>query len=240
MFGIVATILSITLSSYIMGFMGLALIFLAVISLYIRPAGYVQAVSLTYTASVLLRIADRLLNAHNIQGKGVYLPPLLIKDLKDGLVFVNSDSSIKVPRPGELAEGKVFTENPKGICLTASGLGLTNLFEEKLGRSFTEVSLEYVLEKLPELFTDVLEIAETFEISSDQDSVSVKAEGSIFFDVCKQARESLVNCSSYGCPFCSSIAIAIARCLGKPILAEKSEFSNKNKSLEIVYRIIKD
>lgn len=237
--GILLIILSITFSSYIMGFIGLALTFWGVISIYIRPTRYVQAVSLEYTASTLLRMADRLLNAHNFKGKGVYLPPLLIKDLKDGLVFINSGSTINVPRPGELAEGKVVTKNPKGMCLTAAGLGLTNLMEEKLGRDFTQVNLGYVMEKVPELFTDILKIADAFEIRSNQDSVCVKAKGSIFFDLCRQRKESLAICGSYGCPFCSSIAIALARCLGKPIIIERTEFLPKNRTLEVVYRIFK-
>ncbi len=221
-----------------MGFVGLGLAFFGVISLYIRPTRSVQTLSLKYTAHTLLKMAHRLLRAHNFKGRGVYLPPLLIKDTKDGIVFVNSGSSINLPRLGDLAEGKVFTKNPKGICLTAAGLGLTNLLEEKLGRSFTQVNLRYMMEKLPELITDVLELAEAFEISSNKDLVLVRAKDSIFFDLCRETRESLDICSSYGCPFCSSIAIALARCLGKPVFIEKSEFLPENKTLEIVYRII--
>lgn len=238
LFGIVAIVLSVIFSSYIMVFAGLGLTFFGVISIYIRPARSVQAVSLEYFASTLLRMADRLLNSYNLKGKGVYLPPLLIKDLKDGLVFINSGSSINVPRPGDLAERKVLTKNPKGMCLTASGLGLTNLMEEKLGRSFTEVDLEYVIDKLPELLTEILEIAEVFEIGSSRDSVLVKSKGSIFFDFCRETRESSGICSSYGCPFCSSIAIALARCLDKPIFIEKFELSPEDKTLELVYRVI--
>lgn len=239
LFGILTFILSITFSSNIMGFIGLALTFWGVISIYIRPARYVHAACLEYTASTLIRMVDRLLNAYGFNGKGVYLPPLLIKDLKDGIVFVNSGSSINLPRPGDIAEGKVFTENPRGICLTAAGLGLTNLLEEKLRRSFTQVNLEYVMDRLPELFTDELELAEAFEIRPSQDLVLVKAEASIFSDLCRETREFPNICSSYGCPFCSSIAIALARCLGNPILIEKSQFLPEKKTLDVVYRVIK-
>jgi hypothetical protein len=238
LFGIVSIILSIAFSSYVMGFVGLALVFWGVISVYIRPAKYVQAISLEYTASTLLKMADRLLKASNSKGRGVYLPPLLLKDLKDGIVFVNSGSSIKVPRPEDLARGKALTKSPKGICLTTAGLGLTNLLEEKLGKSFTEVSLGYIMDKLPELFTDVLEITNSFEISSSQDSVYVKVKSPIFLNLCRETRESLGICSSYGCPLCSSIAIALARCLGKPIVIEKAKFLSETKTLEIVYRSI--
>jgi len=238
LFGIVVMILSITFSSDIMAFVGLGLTFVGVISIYVRPARYVQATSLEHIASTLLIMADRVLRAFDVKGKGVYLPPLLIKDLKDGIVFVNSGSSINVPQLGELAEGKVLTDNPKGVCLTAAGLGLTNLLEEKLGRSFTQVSLEYLMEKLPELFTDVLEIADLFEIRSSEDLVFVKAKDAIFFSFCGKTRKSLDICSSYGCPFCSSIAVALARCLGKPILIQNSNLFPKDDTVEIVYRVI--
>lgn len=238
LFGTVSIILSIAFSSYLLGFVGLALAFLGIISIYIRPAKYVQAISLEYTASTLLKMADRLLKAHNSKGKGVYLPPLLIKDLKDGVVFVNSGSSINVPPQRDVVEGKVATKNPKGVLLTAAGLGLTNLLEEKLGRSFTQVSLRYLIGKIPELFTDVLEISEFFEISSSQDLVYVKAKNPIFLSLCRKTSESFDICSSYGCPFCSSIAIALARCLGKPIIIERSKFLSETKTLEIVYRVI--
>lgn len=238
LFGVVSTILSIAFSAYMLGFVGLALIIWGVISIYIRPGRYVQAISLEYTASTLLQMADRLLNAYNFKGKGVYLPPLLIKDVKDGIVFVNGGSSISVPRSADIAEGKVLTKSPKGMCLTAAGLGLTNLLEEKLGRSFTQVSLGYMMDKLPELFSDVLEITESFEITSSQDLVYVEAKSPIFFDLCRKTRESLGICSSYGCPFCSSIAVALARCLGKPIIIENSEFLSETKTLKIAYRVI--
>jgi len=60
----------------------------------------------------------------------------------------------------------------------------------------------------------------------------------IYRDICNEIRKLPNICSSFGCPLCSSVACALARASGKPVVIEKIELSTDGKVIEAYYRIL--
>jgi len=238
--GTIALVTSILYSSSILAFIGLGLTFWGALLLFAKPTKYVKASLLDSSALSALTTIDQIITDLNYRGKPMYLPPRYLKALKSGAVFIPLEKDHTIPPVEEAAEGKVFLENPKGMCLTPSGLDLANLYENELGKDFTKVDLDYLQDKLPELFIEDLEIAEDLEINIGDNMIQVKIAGSIFKDFCKEARKLTNVCNSIGCPLCSSIAIALTRATGKPIIIEKTDLSEDNRTIEVYYQMIEE
>jgi len=236
--GAIALITSVLYSSSILAFIGLGLTFWGALILYIRPAKYVKASLLDYTVISSLETVDQIITDLNYKGKAIYLPPRYIKDLKGGKVFIPSKENLSIPPAEEIAEEKVFLKNPKGICLNPPGVALANLYENKLRKSFIEVDLNYLQNNLPKLFIEDLEIAEDLEIKIEGNIVKTKITGSIIKDLCNETRELPNICGSIGCPLCSSIAIALTRSTGKPLIIEKTEASEDGETIEATFRLL--
>jgi len=238
LFGTIALISSILYSSYILAFVGIALTFWGALLLFIKPATYMKASLLDSTAISSLTTIDHIISELNYKGKSIHLPPRYLKELKGGKVFIPSKKQIITPPIEEVAKEKVFLKNPKGICLTPPGLGLVNLFENELGTDFIRADLNYLQNNLPKLFIEGLEIAEDFELNIEDDMIQVKITGSIYKDFCKEARKLPNICGSLGCPLCSSIAIALTRATGKPVIIEKTEVPKDGKTIEANFRLL--
>jgi len=238
--GASALVISILYSSSILAFIGLGLTFWGALLLYIKPTKYVKASLLDSTALSSLKTIDHIITDLNYRGKAIYLPPKYPRSLKSGTVFIPSEKELVVPPAEEVAKEKVFLENPRGICLTPPGLGLVNLYEKELRKEFAKVDLRYLQNNLPKLFIEDLEIAEGLEISNEGNMIQVKITGSIYKNSCEEARKLSNVCNSLGCPLCSSIAIVLARATGKPIIIEKTQPFEDDKTIEAYYRIIEE
>ena len=235
--GIIALISSIPYASSILAFIGLGLAFWGALLLYIKPIRYVKASLLDSTAISTLTTIDRVIADLNYKGKGIYLPPRYLKEFKAGIVFVPSERAIVIPPIEEVAKEKVFLKNPRGICVAPPGLSLVNLYEKELGTDFAKADLNYLQSNLPKLFIEGLEMAEDLELNVESNIIHVKIVGSIYADLCKELRKTSSNvCSSFGCPLCGSIALALTRATGKPIIIEKAEPSEDDKTIEAYYK----
>jgi hypothetical protein len=169
------------------------------------------------------------------------LPPKHFKGFKSGKLFISLKENIAIPPTEKIAKEEVFFKKPQGICLSPSGLDLTNLFEDELGTDFTEVDLNSLQKSLPKLFIEGLEIAEDFEMNMRKDTIHIKIWNSIYKDLCSKTRKFSKNsCSSFACPLCSSIACALTRVTGKPIIIKKSKVSSKGEKIEVHYQIIEE
>jgi hypothetical protein len=236
--GTIALMTSIFYSSSTLAFVGLGLTFWGALLLYIKPAKYVKASLLDSTVISSLKTVDQMITNLNYKGKAVYLPPRYLKDLKSGKVFIPSKKGIIIPPAEDAVEEKVFLENPKGVCLTPPGLGLANLYETELGKSFTQVDLNYLQNNLPKLFTEDLEIAEGLEINIGNNTIRAKITGSINKALCNDVGELSNICGSIGCPIFSSIAIALTRATGKPVIIEKIAVSKDGETIETSFRLL--
>lgn len=236
--GSIAIVLSFIFTSFILAFTGLGLTFWSVLLVFLKTTRYVKADIFETTPISSLRSIDQVIAHFNCEGKGIYLPQRYLKEFKGGKVFIPLKKEIFIPSVEEVAKEKVFLENPHGICLTPSGLSLLNLFERKLGTDFSSVDVDYLVSNLPKLFIEDLEIAEDFEINPVRDMIHVRITGSIYNNMCREVRKLSNVCKSFGCPLCSSIACALAKATGKPIVIEKNDLSKDGKVIQAYYRII--
>jgi len=219
---------------------GLALTFWGVFFFFLKPTSLVKASLLDSASPSLLENVGRLVSEFGLKGKGVYLPPRYLEDLSSGLVYISTKDKAYVPtmREVEEAEDKVFLKNPDGVCLVPSGVGLVNLFERELGTSFAKVDLEFLERNLPKVFVEALEIAEDFELRVEDGGVHARIEGSIYSDVCDEVRRVSRVCESFACPLCSSVACALARASGKPVVLDGNEVSEDGKVMDVYYRVL--
>jgi len=239
--GLVSLCSSIIYSSTISVFAGVALTFWGALLLYVKPTAYVKASLLDSATISSLVTIDQIITDLGIEGKAIYLPPRSIKELKGGTAFIPTEKDmIMIPSIEEVSEGKVFLKNPEGICLTPPGLGLVNLYEDELGKDLTKVDLDYLRNNLPKLLIEDLETAEDMEINTEANVIRVKMTGSIYVDLCKEVRKLKNICGSLGCPLCSSLALAISRTTGKPVIIEDDKISGDNKTIEVSYLILEE
>jgi len=240
LFGTLSLIFSTFYEHVTLAFIGLGLTFWGALLLYIKPTKYVKTSLLDSTALSSLTTTSQIITDLNYKGKAIYLPARYLKKTKGEKVFIPSKKSLVIPPVEELAREKVFLKNPKGICLTPPGLDLVNLYENELRKDFAKVDLNYLQNNLPKLFIEDLEIAEDLEINIRDNMIRVRIAESIYKNLCKEARKLPNICNSIGCPLCSSIAIALTRAAGKPVIIEKNIISEDGKIIEAQYRIIEE
>ena len=231
---------SMVFSSSVWAIIGLVLTFWGILFFFLTPTSLVKADLLDSASYSLLENVYRLVSEFGLKGKGVYLPTRYLEDLSGGLVFIPAKDEVYVPTIDEVgkARDRVLVKNPSGVCLVPSGVALVNLFERELGVSFAKVDLEYLERNLPKVLVEDLEIAEDFELSVEGGRVHVRIEGSVYKDLCDEVRRLSRVCGSFGCPLCSSIACALARASGRPVVMDGNEFSRDGKVMDVYYRVL--
>jgi len=239
-FGAITLVLSITYSSTVSAFVGISLVFWGALFLFISPTKYVKRSLLEPTSASALANINKILANLNYNGKGIYLPPQYNSESKGGTVFIPKKSDQDtIPSVKEVSQNKLTIENPEGICLIPAGLELTNLFEMELGIDFQESNIEYLKQDLKKLFVDGLEIAESFEMKNQGNDVDVKISNSIYNNFCRNFRKLDTDfCETYSCPLCSSIACAISRVTGQPVIIKSHSISSNSGTIQIYYHIL--
>jgi len=237
--GAVALISSIVFSSSVLAFIGLGLTFWGALFLFIRPEAYVKAKLLDSTAVSSLMAIDEILNEEGCQGKGLHLAPKHEEGFKDGMVFIPAKNEVATPSMDEIAGGRVFLENPQGVCLLSPGYGLAKLFEKELGVDFTKVDVGYLQKNLPRLLVEDLEVVEDFSMNVDGEFVEVRMVGGIYQDLCREVKKLTNVCLHMGCPICSAIGCVLAKVTGKPVVFERDKLSSDDIEIKARYRIVK-
>lgn len=237
--GAAALIASIIYTSQILAFIGLGLVFWGIILTYIQTEEYVKETLLDKTALSSLAAINQIIQELDYKGNAIYLPPKYYKDPETSRAYIPKQKDGKLPTPEQIQEqeNKIFIENPKGMLLTPPGSELTKLFEKTLETSFTRINLQYLQQKLPTLFIEDLEIAQNFEVETENNKVHVKIENSSYKNLTKEVANLH---SSLGCPISSAIACALAKATGKPILIENQKTSEDGKTIEIEYRVLEE
>ena len=238
-FGTITLVFSIIYASQVPAFIGISLIFWGTLLLFIKPTNYIKAQLLKSTVMPTFLNINKIITNLNYRGNGIYLPPKYSKEFKGGTVFIPTEEENTIPPLEEVDQEKVFLENPNGMYLTPSGLDLTNMFEEELGINFSKSNLDSLQDDLHKLFIDGLEIAETFEMKKQENNIQVIITNSIYNDFCIKAQKLTKNaCISFACPLCSSIACALTRVTGKPVIIKENSVSADNKTIQISYQIL--
>ena len=222
--GIVMMVLSIHYSLSIISFVSLGLIFWGSLFLYIRNEKYVKEQLLEETTFSSLRtINDALSETSDIVAS--YVPPRFLKESEFDRVFLFAKNR---PFKGDEEKQERAIENAKEMDLEPPGSRLAQFFEQVIGTSFAKMNLQSFHRGVSKALIEELEIAQSVNITADEDLVNIRLVGSPFAAMCSDASKLERIHNSIGCPVCSAFACALARITGK-FVAIKSEQADKEK-----------
>lgn len=230
--GLVALTASVMLASTILVFIGLGLIFWGMLAFFIKPQRYVRSDLMDATALSSLKTIDKMMLGIGYREMGVYIPT----DKEKAVVFVPSEPFSRIPTTGALQDG-TFVQDPIGIVVVPPGLALANLIEKKLGFRMKNCGVDQVLQAIPKVLVEELEIARDVEIEVRGDKVHFKLVDSIYSNFCREMRDTSRRCG-LGCPMCSALACVLASASGKPVLIEEDELETEKGTTLSSYQIL--
>jgi uncharacterized membrane protein len=231
--GMVALVAAVVFASTISAFIGLGLAFWGMLAFFIQPTKYVKSDLMNATAISSLRTVENMMQVMGYGEKGVYIGA---GDSDKVVVFVPTEPFSMIPEVSEI-EGKTFLSNPKGLLVPPPGLALAALIENKLGFKVKNCGLQTLVEALPKVLVEDLEIVKDVEIELTKDTVRFKLYDSIYTDFCSEVRETTRRCG-LGCPMCSALASILTLATGKPVLSEEDKVSDDRRITETVYKLI--
>lgn len=201
---------------------------------FIQPKNYVRSDLMNATAISSLKTIDKMMIGMGYTEKGVYIRA---HDSDKAVVFVPSEPFSMIPQLSSLEDGRTFLSEPAGLLVPPPGLALASLIEKKLGFKLKNCGLEALVEALPKVLVEDLEIVKDVEIEVKEDFVTFKLYDSIYADFCLEVRDTSRRCG-LGCPMCSALASILAIATGKPVLYEEDRTSEDSRFTESVYQIV--
>ncbi len=223
--------------SSILSFICLGLTFWGILFTYIRTDEYTKKVLLDATAYPQQATLNKIIQELNYECNPIYLPPKYFKNPETHKTYIPKQNKTTIPTPEQIQKQKpqIFTKKPLGMLLTPPCAGLTKLFEKTLDTNFTRVNLQYLQQNMPKLLIENLEIAQNFEIETENNKIRVKIEHSTY-KLNNKNKQQLYPTS----PLSSIIACTLAKTTGKPIIIEKQQTSQDGKNETIEYHIIEE
>jgi len=231
--GLVALTASVMFASTLLSFIGLGLAFWGMLAFFIQPEKYVRSDLMDATALSSLKTIDRMMVGIGYREKGVYIPT----EREKAVVFVPSEPYSKIPTQVDALQESTFINDPVGMVVIPPGLALANLIEKKLGFKLKKCGLEPLLQALPRVLVEDLEIVRDVEIEMRGDKVDFKLVDSIYSDFCREIRDTSRRCG-LGCPMCSALACVLATATGKPVLFEEDELNTEKGTTLSSYEIL--
>lgn len=216
---------------------GACAVFWGIVLLYITPARHVLLTLLNAVSKSNVSNIERLLTELKLTEKAIYLPPKSLKQIESSLIYIPEIADAKLPTPEETTTEKLYGEHQKGVFLTPPGLGLSELFEEALGTSFTKIDLERLRKNLSSLLVTDLEIVTSAEINVENNVIMVELTGNVFEYLCEQTDLFPQTHRQVGCILASSFACSFAKATGKPITIQGETHDLSTKTLIIKYLI---
>jgi hypothetical protein len=232
-------------SSTVLAFIGLGLTFWGGLFLFIRPVKFVRGIIIDSSLAGSYATIDRMLRDPDYKGKPIYIPPYLeeasvpkdLRGLKEITVFIPAEDIRTVPAVEERASKQFLVKNPKGICITPPGYGLTTLFEKEIKIEFTEIDLEQLCGTLPTIVVNNLELAREFEINREKDIIHIKIIDSVYKNL-YSSEQDFKSIHSIGCPLTSAIACALAETTARAVIIVGDSVSSDSKTIEVWFQIL--
>jgi len=232
--GLAALLAAIVFASTILTFIGLGLTLWGSLMFFVQPKNYVRSDLMNATAISSLKTIDKMMMGMGYREKGVYIQA---HDSDKAVVFVPSEPFSMIPQLSGFEQDRTFLSDPAGLLVPPPGLALAGLIEKKLGFKLRNCGLETLVEALPKVLVEDLEIVKDVEIEVKEDSVHFKLYDSIYADFCAEVRDTSRRCG-LGCPMCSALASILAIATGKPVLYEEDRVSEDTRLTESVYQLI--
>jgi hypothetical protein len=186
------------------------------------------------TALSSLKTIDRVITGLGYSEKGIYIA---VSNPEKAVVFVPSRPLKEIPKPEQIVK-QTFVKDPEGITIVPPGMALADLFERELGVKFTDWSLEKMIERLPKLFIEDLEMVQDCTIRAEGDRVSFRFVESVFSEFCGVLKGSTRVCSSLGCPMCSAMACVLAQVTHRPVKFDEDKYTVDGTTVESSYVLL--
>jgi hypothetical protein len=225
---------AVVFTSTVLAFIGLGLTFWGALLLFIRPRHYVRSDLMDSTALSSLTTIDRVITSLGYTQKGVYIP---VDNAEKAVVFIPAQPLKKIPNL-DLVGKQTFLKDPEGIAMVPPGLALANLFERELKVKFSDWSLEKMVEQLPRLLIENLEMVQDCTIKIDGDKVNFTFVESVYSEFCNKLRSTTKVCSSLGCPMCSAMACVLAEVTHRPVEFDKDKYTTDGGTVESSYHLL--
>jgi hypothetical protein len=243
--GILFIVLSVYLTSQILGFIGLGLTFWGALFLLITSNRYVESNLLPSTAFPFYATLDRSILNLKIKGRAYYIPPYPkdvfipehLKSLKDSLVFIPKDDTLEMPAIEEIAKSKFKINKPKGLFVIAPGAEILGYLEKKSNVDFSKVGKDSLFNLLPNLIINNLSLANEITISLRDNDINLTITGSVYQDLYRRER-GLKTVYIIGCPVVSVVACAIAKNVGKRVVLNSLKHAIDSRSVNVIFRIV--
>lgn len=235
-FGVLVILLADFYESTTLAFIGLSLTFWGCLFLLVLYGKYVKSEVMDNMCSSSLFAIDQIIADSNVQGEAIYIP--VVKESYLPIHVGTKNEFVYIPNRDieeEKAIEQAFIRNPEGLRLPPPGLSLANLMEKKSRQSFQNLNMDSLIETLPSIITQELEIANEFRITLEGNEVHVQMVKPVCEDLCKEVRKMQKIYPHIGCPLCSSIACILTRVTNKPVIIERCTLKNGN--IETYYRI---
>jgi hypothetical protein len=244
--GALSLIESIIVESPVIAFIGLSLTFWGVLFLFIKPVRFVRGTLLDFMALTPYSTVDRIIFDLNYKGKAFYIPPYPkevylpdhLKGLKDMVVFISADVSKKMPPIEDLAKRRFLLQHPRGICVTPPGLGLLTLFEEEIGKDFSEIDIDELPMSLSELIIANFHLARDIKLEILPKKARLSVEKPLYGSLYKN--RELKSLRMLGDPLVSAVACAIAKSSGKIVMIEREETIENGERIAVTFRFVED
>lgn len=236
--GFILTLISGLFLSSFLAILGIAIIFWGSIFFYITPSKHVPLAFLVASTETNIANIERLLTEHNLDQKGIYLPPKNLQNIESSLILVPKKKHNLLPKPQEISGVHLLNSEKEGLFLTPPGSALSEFFEQKLGSSFMAFNLKDLEKKLATLLVEDLCIAENIELKVQNNIITIKIFGSILEEDCKATQKFKKTHDSIGCLLSSSWACILAKVTGKAITIKNEIIVNKLTTIE--YEIMEE
>ncbi len=235
--GTIAIALSIILEQTILVFIGLTFIFWGILFSLVLPRKHVGNEVMNYMSLSSLSAIDGLINSSNMQGKPHYIP--VPKGLRLPYNIGFEKEFIYIPPQEvktEIAMEQALSNRLKGLRIIPPGQALVDFMEKKHKISFYEISLISLINILPSIIKNELEIADDIIIHNQKDIVETEIIKPLYENLCKEANKLTRIFPHIGCPIESAVACILTRITNRPIAIE--ECIIENKKIMTKYRII--
>lgn len=227
-FGIFLLILSFFYESFILAFIGIALIFWGALLFYIAIE-HVPIELLNAATIPAMQNIERILLNHDVVSKGIYLSPKYLSDYTACLVFVPLTPQKLIPKPEDINKNSLYSRENSGLLLTPPGLALSKIMEQKMGTQFTQVTIDYLVEIAPKLLIEKTQMVDKIEINKDGNLIKITVTNNIFNSICTNMNELPLTHKTLGCAFTSAIACALTKATGKLVTINKEEKDRSGK-----------
>lgn len=245
--GVATLLISTFYTSSFLAIIGFTLVFWGAILLYTTPAKHLFFDLLSAAAEPSSANIERILKEYGLNQKGIYMPPTssnvglsdrwsTLQDSESSIVFIPEGPNLPLPKLGQDSANS-NNNGKRGVYITPPGQALCKIFELHADKSFTRLDFRQLQRILPRVLKE-LELAETVDIRTEENIITVEVRRSILDQICKETNIHPQTHKQVGCLLSSAIACALVKVIGEPLTILNETRDPLTKTIEIQYQII--